>query len=50
MIGTTSPQNRYHPNEALYDEGEYADDKKVGKWRTHDHNGKSIKTTRLKPR
>ena len=33
---------------ALYDEGEYVDDKKVGEWRAYDVNGKVTKTTRHK--
>jgi antitoxin component YwqK of YwqJK toxin-antitoxin module len=39
---------RCHPNGALYDEGEYIEDKKVGEWRTYDVNGMVIKTTRHK--
>ncbi len=33
---------RYRPNGALFDEGEYIDDKKVGDWRRYDANGKVI--------
>ena len=39
---------RYHPNGALYDEGDYANDKKVGEWRTDDVKGKLTKTARHK--
>ena len=37
---------RYHPNGALYDEGEFASNKKIGEWRTHDAKGKLIRTTK----
>jgi antitoxin component YwqK of YwqJK toxin-antitoxin module len=39
---------RYHPNGALYDEGAYAADKKIGEWRIYDAAGKLTKTTRHK--
>ena len=39
---------RYHPNGALYDEGEFADNKKIGEWRTYDAKAKLIKTTKHK--
>ena len=33
---------------ALYDEGEFADNKKIGEWRMYDAKGKFIKTTNHK--
>jgi len=39
---------RYHPNGALYDEGEYVNDQKTGEWSTYDASGKMIKTVRHK--
>ena len=36
---------RYHPNGALWDEGEYAGGKKVGEWRAWDVEGVLLKKT-----
>ena len=35
---------RYHPNGALYDEGEYVHDKKIGESKIYDTNGTLSKT------
>ena len=37
---------RYHPNGALYDEGKFEDNQKVGDWRVCDAKGQLIKTTK----
>jgi antitoxin component YwqK of YwqJK toxin-antitoxin module len=39
---------RYHPTGALYDEGEFLDDKKIGEWKVYDDEGNLIKTKRHK--
>ncbi len=41
---------RYHPNGAVYDEGEFLAGEKTGEWRTYDTQGKLAKTTKHKPK
>jgi antitoxin component YwqK of YwqJK toxin-antitoxin module len=42
----TGVWNRYHPNGALHDEGEYAAGSKTGEWKVYDSDGSLLRTTR----
>ncbi len=46
----TGGWKRQHPNGALYDEGEFSANMRVGEWRVYDTKGKLIKTTQHKPK
>ena len=41
------PKNS-HPNGALYAEGQFTDNRKVGQWRSYDAKGKLMKTIKHK--